>query len=201
MPCCGCKGDGTCIRCQCTNAGRPCVRCYPSRRQRCANPAKQRPLGIHSSSQQDLPSTSRLAQSQPLPNRVTTTLSQRTRSRSSESYESSSAQPSSARAATACRNEVRSSIDDDSADGRASIPVFGSSVGTLSSCPMSAIADTMATNQPSSLTSSPPIDIEGAAAGASHGFDHHDQASSFSSASLLQVPNLPEFRPASSLAF
>ena len=61
-------------------------------------------------------------------------------------YESSSAQPSSARAATACRNEVRSSIDDDSADGRASITVFGSSVGALSSCPMSTIADTMATN-------------------------------------------------------
>ena len=79
---------------------------------------------------------------------------------------------------TVCRNEVRSSIDDGSADGRASIPVFGSSVGTLSSCPMSAIADTMATNQPSSLTSSPLIDIEGAAAGARHSFDHHDQASS-----------------------
>ena len=149
MPCCGCKGDGTCIRCQCTNAGRPCVRCYPSRRHRCANPAKQRPLGSLSSSQQDLPSTSRLGQSQPLPNRVTTTSSQRTRSRSSESYKPTRAQPSSARALTACSNQVCSSIDDESADGRASIPVFGSSVGTLSSCPMSAIANTMATNQAS----------------------------------------------------
>ena len=164
MPCCACKGDGTCIRCQCTNAGRPCVRCYPSRRQRCFNPAKQRPLESHSSSQQDLPSTSRLAQSQPLPNRVTTTSSQRTRSRTrrSEGCESSSAQPSSARAETVCRNELRPSADDDSVAGRATIPVFGSSVGTSSSCPtmttrsISAIANTMATNQASSTV----VDLE-----------------------------------------
>ena len=39
MPCCSCKGEGTCVRCACTTSGRPCDDCYPARRNRCQNSA------------------------------------------------------------------------------------------------------------------------------------------------------------------
>ena len=39
IPCCLCKGEGTCVRCACTTPGRPCDDCYPARRNRCQNSA------------------------------------------------------------------------------------------------------------------------------------------------------------------
>ena len=41
VQCCRCNGSGLCKNCSCVKAGKACIDCQPSKKQRCSNPRQQ----------------------------------------------------------------------------------------------------------------------------------------------------------------
>ena len=96
MPCWSCKsvdGRRSCVRCACTNAGRPCCDCCPSRSSRCANCNDDGVSGIQPVSQ------SRFVERLSAPEGTTTTpdLTQRSYASAVSAFVSSPTSPGSSR--------------------------------------------------------------------------------------------------------